>query len=155
GIRISGAGSAHNQVVDDFIGTTVNGCAAMGNGVNGVEIDNGASSNVVRDNVISGNAGTGVWIHDAGTSKNKVRANYIGTNAHSPTDMGNGTNGVAIGFGASDNRVVGGNVIGCNVGTGVFLFGAGTNCNTVSGNFLGTDRTGREDLGNTLRGVDI
>jgi hypothetical protein len=68
--------------------------------------------------------------------------------------MGNGTNGVAIGFGASDNRVSR-NVIGCNTGTGVYLFGAGTSGNTVSGNSLGTDRTGAVELGNTLRGVDI
>jgi hypothetical protein len=155
GVRITGAGSVRNHVVDDFIGTTSDGSSAAGNGRNGVEIDNGASSNVVRGSVLSGNAGTGVWIHDAGTSNNKVRGNYIGTNAASSTDMGNGTNGVAIGFGASNNRVVGGNVIGNNTGTGVYLFGAGTDGNTVSGNFLGTDATGTVALGNTLRGVDI
>jgi titin len=70
-------------------------------------------------------------------------------------DLGNGTNGVAIGFGASDNKVVDGNVIGCNTGTGVYLFGDGTSGNRVSGNFLGTDRTGTIALGNSLRGVDI
>jgi hypothetical protein len=155
GVWITGAASVHNQVMNDFIGTTSDGSSALGNGGNGVEIDQGASSNTVSGSVISGNSGTGVYIHDAGTSKNDVRANYIGTNAASATDMGNGTNGVAIGFGASNNGVFGGNVIGCNTGTGVYLFGAGTTCNTVSGNFLGTDRTGTIALGNTLRGVDI
>jgi hypothetical protein len=155
GVRITGAGSVHNHVKDDFIGTTSNGASAAGNALNGVEIDTAASFNVVSGDVISGNAGTGVWIHDAGTSNNKVRANYIGTNAASATDLGNGTNGVAIGYGAADNRVFGGNVIGCNTGTGVYLFGDGTTGNTISGNFLGTDRTGTLALGNTLRGVDI
>ncbi len=154
GVWITGTGSVHNRVADDFIGTASDS-SAWGNGVNGVEIDQGASSNTVSGNVISANAGTGVWIHDAGTSTNTVRGNYVGTDAASATDLGNGTNGVAIGFGASDNRVVGGNVIGCNTGTGVFLFGDGTSGNTVSGNFLGTDRTGTLALGNTFRGVDI
>jgi hypothetical protein len=155
GVSIAGAGSVHNHVVGDFIGTTSDGSSASGNGRNGVEIDQGASFNVVKSSVLSGNAGTGVWIHDAGTSNNKVRGNYIGTNAGSATDLGNGANGVAIGYGASDNKVSGGNVIGCNIGTGVYLFGDGTTGNTVSGNFLGTDRTGTVALGNTLRGVDI
>lgn len=154
GVYITGSGSSHNQVMDDFIGTTGDGSTAEGNGGNGVELGGGASCNAVSGNVISGNSGTGVWIHDAGTSENKVRANYIGTNAASSTDMGNGANGVAVGYGSSDNNVTD-NVIGCNTGTGVYLFGTGTSGNTVSGNFLGTDRTGTVALGNTLRGVDI
>jgi hypothetical protein len=153
GVRVTGAGSVHNRITHDFIGTTGDGSSAAGNGGNGVEIDNGASSNNVSDDVISGNSGTGVWVHDAGTSGNQVWVNYVGTNAASATGMGNGTNGVAIGFGASDNKVFR-NVIGGNTGTGVYLFGAGTSGNTVFDNFLGTDRTGTVALGNTLRGVD-
>jgi hypothetical protein len=155
GVFITGSGSVHNQVVDDFIGTTGDGSAAAGNGRNGVEISQGASSNTVSGDEIGGNTGTGVWIHDAGTSNNSVRANYIGTNASSQTGLGNSANGVAIGDGATNNRVLGGNVIGSNIGTGVYLFGSGTSGNTVTGNFLGTDKTGTIALGNTLRGVDI
>jgi parallel beta-helix repeat protein len=155
GVFITGAGSTHNQVADDFIGTTSDGSAAWGNGRNGVELAQGASSNTVSNNVIGGNTGTGVWIHDAGSAKNTVRANYVGTNAASAMGLGNGANGVAIGNGASNNAVVGGNVVGCNTGTGVYLFGTGTTGNTVSGNFLGTDKTGTLALGNTLRGVDV
>jgi titin len=155
GVRITGAGSVHNQVADDVIGLTSDGSYPSANARNGVEIDNGASSNTVSGNVIGGNTGTGVWIHDAGTSNNRVRANYIGTNAASAGGLGNSANGVSIGYGASGNTVSGGNVIGDNIGTGVYLFGAGTTGNTVSGNFLGTDKTGTIALGNTLRGVDI
>jgi hypothetical protein len=155
GVYITGAGSVQNQVTDDFIGTSSNTTANQGNGRNGVDIANGASSNTVSGNVIEANAGTGVWIHDAGTSKNTVRANYIGTNAAAINGLGNGANGVAIGNGATNNKVTGGNVIGENIGTGVYLFGAGTSGNTVSGNFLGTDTTGTLELGNSLRGVDI
>ncbi len=155
GVFITGAGSVLNRVAHDFIGTLGDGSTAAGNGVNGVEIDQGASANTVTGNVIGANGGTGVWVHDAGTTNNNVRGNYIGTDAAGDTDLGNGANGVAIGFGASGNRVYGGNVIGGNTGTGVFLFGSGTTGNLVSGNFLGTDRTGTLNLGNSLRGVDI
>jgi hypothetical protein len=155
GVLIYGSASVHNRVRDDFIGTSSGGSFAAGNGGNGVEIYNGASSNTVSGNVISANTGTGVWIHDAGTANNTLRGNFIGTNVDSSTGLGNGTNGVAIGEGASDNRVVGGNVIGGNTGDGVYLFGAGTDGNTVTGNFVGTDRTGTVALGNTLQGVDI
>jgi len=62
---------------------------------------------------------------------------------------------VDIALGASNNVVTGGNVIGNNLGTGVYLHDPGTTGNTISGNFIGTDSTGTVDLGNGLQGVDI
>jgi hypothetical protein len=154
GVFIMGTGADHNQVVDDQIGLDGSGNAA-GNGANAVEIMSGASHNTVSHNVLVANVGAGVWIHDVGTSKNDVDANFIGTDKAGDTNLGNGTNGVAIGFGSDHNTVDDGNVIGCNTGVGIFLFSAGTTGNRVSDNFIGTDWRGKLALGNTSEGVDI
>ncbi len=153
GVFILGTGADHNQVVDDQIGLDGSGNAA-GNGANAVEIMGGASHNTVANNVLVANVGAGVWIHDVGTSKNHVEANYIGTDK-AGDNLGNQTNGVAIGFGSDHNTVTDGNVIGWNIGDGVFLFSTGTTGNKVSGNFIGTDRRGKLEMGNTFEGVDI
>jgi titin len=47
------------------------------------------------------------------------------------------------------------NVISGNAKSGVVLYLASATGNTVQGNFIGTDATGRRDLGNGGRGVDI
>jgi hypothetical protein len=154
GVYILGAQATHNRLTNNLIGATGVDSPA-GNGVNGVEISLGASYNVVSSNEVVANAGSGVWIHDAGTNHNYVSSNFIGTDLVSDAGLGNQTNGVAIGFGAAHNTVGGGNVIGNNTGTGVYLFGAGTTGNRVSGNFIGTDQTGTVALPNTLRGVDV
>jgi parallel beta-helix repeat protein len=155
GVLIYGSGSVNNYVRYDDIGTLDDEATAGGNGANGVEIYNGASSNTVAHDLISTNAGAGVWIHDAGTTNNTVRLNFIGTNSVDSTGLGNGTNGVVIGYGATNNRVVDGNVIGGNNGDGVYLFSDGTSGNTVSGNYIGTDPSGTIALGNTLEGVGV
>jgi hypothetical protein len=156
GVWINGAKATGNRVLFNLIGTDSSG-AALGNGTNGVEIGQGASNNHVRANEIVANGGTGVYIHDKGTNNNYVRANFIGaTNGGSSEDgLGNHAQGVDIALGASNNVVTGGNVIGNNWGTGVYLHDAGTTGNTISGNFIGTDSTGGVDLGNGLQGVDI
>lgn len=79
-------GSAYgNRVFGAFIGTDVLGTTALGNGMGGVLISGDAHGNVIgRDgrapaNLISGNAGPGVWLTD-GTSGNRILGNYIGLN---------------------------------------------------------------------------
>jgi hypothetical protein len=101
------------------------------------------------------NAGTGVYIHDKGTNNNRVVGNFIGTDAAGDEGLGNTNQGIDIGIGASNNVVTGGNVIGCNGGTGIYIHDAGTTGNTVSSNFIGTDSTRTLQLGNRLQGVDI
>jgi hypothetical protein len=155
GVWISGAKATGNRVRFNLIGTDSSG-AALGNGTNGVEIDQGAHGNRVRGNEIVANGGTGVYIHDAGTNGNVVRANLIGTDgSSSESNLGNNAQGVDIALGAANNSITGGNVIGGNLGTGIYIHDAGTTGNTVSGNFIGTDSTGTVDLGNGLQGVDI
>ena len=128
----------NNVVLGNFIGTDVNGTAAVANG-NGVVIQSGASSNLIGGsdptvrNVISGNGTFGVLITGAGTTQNIVAANYIGTDKTGNLAVGNRSRGVQIAAGANHNFVgtngdgsadaTEGNVISGNTIVGVFITG--------------------------------
>lgn len=119
-------------------------------------------------NVISGNGGDGVKIDGAGSLDNSVVADYIGTDATGSVSVGNAGNGIEITHGARLNTIGGntptspaftgrpadGNVISANGGDGVLITNGAT-YNTLSGNFIGTDATGLQPLGNTFDGVAI
>ena len=70
----------------DYIGTDSNGYYEIGNNLDGVLIDGGASSNTIgvnnasggQANFICGNGHNGVRISGSGTSSNVVAGNYIG-----------------------------------------------------------------------------
>ena len=109
-------------------------------------------------NVISGNDRYGVISSGFGTAGTQVLGNYIGTDVTGTIDLGNTAGGVLLTEG-SPNSVVGGtvagarNVISGNDGDGVLI--SGTTGAKVRGNFIGTDKTGTADLGNSLNGIRI
>ena len=97
-----------NIVEGNFIGTDLTGEKALGNGQNGVVIENGAEQHqsaagppLVRDNIISGNTFAGVEIEGttsgAQTSGNMVEFNTIGADKMGLISIANGT-GVGIEF---------------------------------------------------------
>lgn len=181
GVQITGAGTSGNVVQGNYIGVNVTGSAAIPNGLRnpanheyipGVGIDGGATNNKIGGsvlgsaNVISGNAGGGIAIAQAGTSGNTVLGNFIGTNPNGMSAIPNGApepgqafSGVSILSGALNNTIGGtvsgsGNLISGNGAAGVLVFDAGTNGNMVQGNFIGvTSLSG--PLGNTFYGVGI
>ena len=127
GVELTGASTAGNTVAGNYIGTNAAGSAAVRNNA-GVEIDTGASGNLIgtngdgtndaiERNIISGNSLVGVWITGAGTNNNIIAGDYVGTNATGSTALPNGTSpaingkvdltgvGVAIEAGASFNRI--------------------------------------------------
>jgi len=111
-------------------------------------------------NVISGNTSYGVVLDGAGTSKNWVAGNDIGTNKGGTSALANAEGGVNIFNGASENTIGGStaaaaNVISGNHGSGIFLTGAGTSGNAIEGNHIGTDITGTLAIGNAYQGVVI
>ena len=57
GVQISGAATNSNVVAGNDIGTVAGGTNSLGNSAIGVEIDSGASSNVVGDGFTSGSFG--------------------------------------------------------------------------------------------------
>jgi hypothetical protein len=151
-----------NTVKGNYIGTNAAGTIAMHNGT-GVIIESGAQNNTIggssaaERNVISGND-IGVDIENAGTSGNTIKGNYIGTNAAGSAAVPNyygvfiqsGTGNTIGGTQAGD-----GNVISGNSSLGVLISGAGTNGNTIEGNYVGTDAAGTAPLYNGTGGIAI
>jgi hypothetical protein len=164
GVSISGNTATGNKVVGNYVGTDKNGTASLGNGADGVNI-NEAPNNTVGGatagarNVISANGGRGVTIDGPGAGGNKVVGNYVGTDATGTQDLGNGGFGVEIIY--ASNTTVGGttdaerNVISGNGYSGVRISGSSATGNKVMGNYVGTDKTGTALLGNSENGVEI
>ncbi|HDQ70881.1 MAG TPA: DUF11 domain-containing protein, partial [Chloroflexi bacterium] len=156
GVYLQGSAVAHNVVTGNSIGVNAAG-AAVGNGHFGVGLHAGAHDNTIHGNLISGNGWSGVEINGSGTDNNTVSGNYIGTNAAGTAAVPN-DNGVIIRDWASGNRVGGSaagerNLISGNRYTGVTL--SDSSGNTVSGNYIGVDANGSDDLGNGYEGVSI
>ena len=159
GISLINAGATGNVVAGNFIGTTPDGTAAVGQstGLNIAAPGNTiGGTTVAARNIISGN-NTGVTL-STGAATNLVQGNYIGLNAAGTARVFN-SRGVNIQNGATNNLIGGTaagarNVISGN-GTGVTLLTnpAGVN-NRVEGNFIGTDATGTAPI-LTGSGVEV
>jgi hypothetical protein len=177
GVVIANGGSG-NQVQGNYIGTNVNGTAALANSQNGVVITStGAidpnqqaqtSGNVVggtaagAGNVIAANGLNGVLIDGSLATGNAVQGNFIGTDSSGTTALGNNLNGVTTS--QAPNNTIGGstvqarNIISANARHGVSI-GIDTNSGatgiTVRNNYIGTDVTGNNCLGNQRDGVFV
>ena len=143
GVHIVGTGTMDNLVEGNYIGTTVNGSAALANHESGVAIYAQASANTIGGtvsaaaNVLSGNTSNGVYISDSGTTGNVVDADYIGTNWNGTAAVSNNT-GVVILSGATGNVIGGtatpaGDVISGNSGNGIEIEGNNTENNVIEG----------------------
>jgi parallel beta-helix repeat protein len=144
GVYLNAAG---NLVQGNYVGTNAAGTGALGNDIG---IEAAASGNIIDGrNVISGNSEFGVDIK-AGVT---LQGNYIGTD-HT------GTNAIAnaIGVNVATSGVVGGtvsgagNVISGNSSDGISIKADGV---AVQGNYIGTDHTGVNPLGNGGNGINI
>ncbi|HEV7920806.1 MAG TPA: hypothetical protein VGR02_08465, partial [Thermoanaerobaculia bacterium] len=156
GVSLVGASANSNTLSNNIIGLDASGTAALANGLDGVQLLNGANNNVVGDsaqpNTISGNARAGLFLDSTGvaTSGNSIYGNRIGSNLAGNFSIGNGTAAIVIDNNAPAN-VLGvpgfGNVI---VGSpyGIKILSAGSDGNKIQGNFIGTDSTGAMNLGN-------
>jgi titin len=153
-----------NVVQGNFIGVTAAGTKALGNANNGVYVFT-APGNIIggtlpgAGNLISGNGISGIYISGAGASGNLVQGNFIGTDVTGTSAISNRLDGVTIN-GAARNTVGGTNagaqnVISGNMDRGVLILNSGANNNVVQGNFIGTDVTGKQALGNQTNGVAI
>ncbi len=132
GVLINGK-SEFNQLSGNFIGTAASGNSAIGNDFDGVAII-GANNNSligctqVQDpfiyyNVLSGNGGNGLRVHDSNNTT--IQANFFGMGANNNTAVGNGLNGVII-EGKSTHTTMGGpiplgNVVAANELNGIVV----------------------------------
>ncbi len=155
--------STGNRVQGNYIGVSIHGTNALGNGLNGVSL-NSASWNLIggaspgEGNIISGNTNAGVWLFRAAATNNVVQGNLIGTDATGLVAVRNLTSGVLVE--APRNLIGGGssgagNVISGNGYIGVWLLNSNAHDNLVQGNLIGTARDGTTALGNVNAGVGI
>jgi CSLREA domain-containing protein len=149
-------------------GAAVTGVTIEGNGIgrnsrSGVDLASGTTDNLIgggtaeSGNQIMRNGHDGVAITGSGTSGNQVQGNTIGTSG------GNGSDGIQIGSGATDNTIGGaaatfgappGNVISGN-GTGILVTGDGTTGNAIRGNIIGATADGAAPLPNAGNGISL
>ena len=179
GIDITGASSTNDSVIASFIGTDKNSTAGLGNISAGVAIEGQANGNHIGPgslgkggtvggdgiNLISGNQQYGV---DITAPNNTVAGNMIGTDASGLNKLANNVGVAVFGGGTTDvsKTTIGGqasvtaniittpvNVISGNTVDGLQLSsGQGV---VVSGNFIGTDKTGAGALANGSAGVEL
>ena len=147
------SGPSSNLVQGNFIGTNAAGTAAVGGQAIGVWLFTAATDNTIggtaagAGNLISGNV-SGIVLNGAGTTRNTVSGNFIGTDVTGTSGVANGT-GVSIVNGAADNTIGGtaagaGNVIAFNGGQGVAV-------SSGSGNAI----LGNSIVGNGSLGIDL
>jgi CSLREA domain-containing protein len=161
-------GANRTSIFGNYIGTDSTGLIAVGNnqldeifyaGVTvldsiGTQVGGGL---IDHGNVISGNFGHGVTLGNNAMGS-VIAGNTIGLGSDGLTVIGNSKYGVKI---STSNVLVGGtiaadrNVISGNSQGGVYITGADATENQVQGNYIGTDRNGQLDRGNTLSGVAI
>lgn len=150
-----------NIIVANYIGTDLTGTVKVPNQNNGIFIDN-AVGMIVSNNLISGNAWNGVSIVGVSTDSTQalVAGNLIGTDITGKIALGNNKCGIYI---SSNDNTIGAatqntnqkpsNVIANNGVDGIQING-GSN-NLVINNFIGTDITGTQKLGNMDDGIAI
>ncbi|WP_145944014.1 LamG-like jellyroll fold domain-containing protein [Fuerstiella marisgermanici] len=169
GVAVSGTSSQFNRIQANMLGTNPAGTQDLGNSGSGVYIGGQASWNVVgvdgdgvgdagERNVISGNAYDGVAIWNVGTTNNTIAGNRIGTNAAGTEAIRNDFAGVSIHGGASFNLIgsdadgvsdiLERNILSGNRNEGAWIGDAGTNTNTVAGNYVGLNATGTDVIPN-------
>lgn len=147
-------GGANNVIQGNYIGTNAAGTGAVPNNLNGVEIAHSSNINNLiggtaagAGNLISGNS-QGIHIESPG---NTVQGNLIGTDFTGTKKVPN-----TVGINAdTPNTLIGGltpaarNIISGNA-RGVSFGNVGSK---LQGNFIGTDITGTQALGNGSEGV--
>jgi parallel beta-helix repeat protein len=154
--------SVGNWIAGNYIGIDSSGQMAVSNVNNGISIS-GANSNHIGGsvaaarNIISGNGVNGVELYN-GSSGNLVEGCYLGTGALGTNAVPNGGRGVRI---DSPGNTIGGTVAGAgnlisgNTRNGVYLNGSSAVNNVVQGNYVGTSADGATAIGNSNSGISI
>ncbi len=148
----------HNVIQGNFIGTDVTGTSALGNGIqpvaHGIFICTDCHDNLIggtsagAGNLISGNHSSGLRIYGY---DNTIQGNLIGTDVTGTLGLGNEGSGLYILY---NQNVIGGatpaarNIISDNKNCGIDLSDSGASGTIIQGNYIGTDITGNNPLGN-------
>ena len=168
GIEVSGGTATANVIQGNFIGTDLAGSFSVGNGEDGVFINNAKNTMVGGTtpgarNLISGNGAIfltdGVFIQGSSATGNLVQGNLIGTDITGTGAVGNSNGGVFIN--GAPNNTIGGttgsarNIISGNGLIGVLINQLTATGNLVQGNYIGLDINGTAAIANGGDGVRI
>jgi titin len=161
GVLLINSGGGTNYVQGNLIGTDYTGEKSVANGQGGVYIQTpgntiGGATAALR-NLISGNTEAGVFLYSTNASNNLIEGNYIGTDLSGKVALGNGFAGISL-SNAPANTIGGlaagaGNVVSANGNSGITLGGSPTAATVIQGNYIGTDLTGSNALGNANGGI--
>ncbi len=157
GVYTNSTAVAGNFVLGNIIGPQENGTSYLASntqafGVNVTNSPNNIIGNTTGRNIISGNETYGVYITALSATGNSIKGNYIGPSS-ALGDLGKNVSSFALlGVSSQDygvyitssatNNIVGGtaagegNTIAYNTANGVYLTGAGTTGNLISGNLI-------------------
>ena len=143
----------------NFIGTNAAGTAAMGNGDEGISVQNNASgttiggSTATARNIISDSSRHGVLIQ-SGAVNSIIRGNYIGTDVTGTVDLGNGSSGTGSGVlfnSAGNNNLIG----GVSAGEGNIIAYSGDNGVEIRGTSTAGQILGNAIYANNGIGIDL
>jgi FG-GAP-like repeat len=165
GIHLTGTGATGDWIYGNLLGTDPTGAQTDEPNAYGIEIDSGASDNLIgtdgdgvndmsERNLIRGNLYNGVLIDGQGTNGNVVAGNEISSNATGTSFAPNSIAGVYIEYGSSDNTIGGataiaGNLITTNGGPGVVVG------YTLSDTSVGNEITANRIFANTGQAIDL
>ncbi len=163
GLFISDPGTCDNIVQGNLIGTDHTGATPIGNGYEGVAVQEGATSNLIGatiagdGNVISANY-YGLVLYGP-ASGNVIQGNFIGTDVSGETALPGVYEGLVLENGAASNLVGGtvagaGNVISGNY-YGLVIRDTGTSGNVIQGNRIGTDSSGKVEVPGVYEGLAL
>lgn len=141
GIFLEG-GSNNAIVAGNRIGTSADGTQAIGNGGDGIQLQESSKARIggqtaAAGNTVSANALNGIVIGN--TTETSVQNNRLGTDPTGTQDLGNGFSGILIVD--SSNSTIGGsastgNVIAFNDLIGIRMFGDSATGNTIRSNSI-------------------
>jgi len=155
GVDVTGNDAVGNTVLSNIIGLTSDGTAVLGNDQAGVA-DTAPGTVIGPGNAISANR-IGVLISGAAATNVTVIGNLIGTSLTGEADLGNAqagvdiesASGITVEGDSGGSQVISGNLVGVEIN------GSTSTQNLVAGNFIGTDKAGNADRGNSNEGVLI
>ena len=161
GIRVYGLYAVRNVIQGNGIGVDVSGTAAVSNRQWGIDLSSSRNTqvggtNAASRNVISGNGAYAIDTDPEGGG-HIIEGNYIGTDVTGSYVITNVSSGIRIS--APGCRVGGTNaarrnvIAGCSVG--IWVSGTNATNTVIYGNYIGTDSTGANGLGNRSYGIHV
>ncbi|MDP6410793.1 MAG: right-handed parallel beta-helix repeat-containing protein [Planctomycetota bacterium] len=158
GVLVRNSQSDFTRVVGNHIGMDETGFVPLGNDRDGVLLLHDVAFALVAENLISGNAMSGVHLTGNSPFQNVVEENLIGLDESGQAAAGNGLHGVHFTAVATDN-LIRENTISGNSGLGIAdtivgsLPGIIEHRSTIQGNRIGTDVGGTSAVPNGSGGI--